>query len=153
MHLNDLLHSLPPPSPQPYLRCVIFTKGLFLNGRSRVHAIEGSMLSRLILVATRMPNLKCAASARQRRYRDAVTRLASEYIMDMQQRGETWQEPCRMSFGVAMAPLYISTLLSGSATRHFHYDEDGTDILHPIREAEMLQLACFTVSPTAVTLF
>src|SRR5271170_1445009 len=102
--------------------------------------------------ATRMPNLKCAASPRQCRYRDVVTRLA-EYMMDMQQRDEIWQEACRMSFGVAMAPLYISTLLSGSATRYFHYDEDGTNMLHPIREVGMLQPAYFTVSPTAATLF
>ena len=73
--------------------------------------------------------------------------------MDMQQRDEIWQEACRMSFGVAMAPLYISTLLSGSATRYFYYDEGGTNMLHPIREVGMLQSACFTVSPTAATLF
>jgi len=48
-----------------------------------------------------------------------------------------------MSFGVAMAPLYISTLLSGSATRYFHYDEDGTNMLDPFREVGMLQSACF----------
>jgi hypothetical protein len=106
----------------------------------------------LILVVTRMPNLKCAASRRQCRYRDAVTRLA-ECMMDMQQRDETWLEACRMSFGVAMAPLYISVLLSGSATRYFHCDEDGTNMLHPIREVGMLQPACFTVSPTTATLF
>jgi hypothetical protein len=58
-----------------------------------------------------------------------------------------------MNFGVAMAPLYISTLLSGSATRYFHYDEDGTNMLHLIREVGMLQSACFTASPTAATLF
>jgi signal transduction histidine kinase len=58
-----------------------------------------------------------------------------------------------MSFGIVMAQLYISTLLSGSATRYFHYDEDGTNILHPIKEVEMLRPTCFTVSPTAATLF
>jgi hypothetical protein len=34
-----------------------------------------------------------------------------------------------MSFGIVMAQLYIFTLLSGS----FHYDEDGTNILCPIK--------------------
>jgi hypothetical protein len=72
--------------------------------------------------------------------------------MDMQQRNEIWQEACRMIFGVTMAPPYMSTLLSGLATRYFHYDEDGTNMLHPIREVGMLQSACFTVSPTAATL-
>src|SRR5271156_461832 len=133
--LNDLLRSLPPPSPQPCLQCVMFTKGFIssLYGRDGVCAIEGSMISCLILMATRMPNLKCAASPRQCRYRDAVTRL-TECMMDMQQRDEIWQEACRMNFDVAMAPLYISTLLSGSATRYFYYDEGGTNMLHPIRE-------------------
>jgi hypothetical protein len=28
-------------------------------------------------------------------------------MMDMEQRDETWQEACRMNFGVAMSPQYI----------------------------------------------
>jgi len=141
--LNHLLHSLLLHPRNPCLQCVMFTKGFSsLNGRDGVCAIEGSMISCPILVATRMPNLECAASPRQCRYRDAVTRLA-ECMMDMQSRHEIWQEACRMSFDVAMTPLYISTLLSGSATRYFHYDEDGTNILHSIREMGMLQSACF----------
>jgi hypothetical protein len=58
-----------------------------------------------------------------------------------------------MSFGVAMAPPCISALLSGSAITYFHDEEDGTNMLHPIREAGKLQSACFTISPTAATLF